>query len=456
MKKYFFSIIFIMSSFNSHSQQTNVSNILEDMVLPLDERALIMDEVLKHRLDTIVPNLMRRDGLDAWVIISREYNEDPVLKTMLPATWLNARRRTVLIFLDHGPEKGIERMAAARYDVGDVFKSSWDPDKEPNQWGRIAEILNDFDPKKIGLNYSDDWAHADGLTYSEQRDFVRAIPDHLRKRIVSAEKVAVGWLETRTAMEMELYDGVMEIAHGIIEQGFSGKIIFPGITTVNDLEWWYRQRINDLGLQTWFHPSIQTERSDASKKNIKDNNLDPLTLYKGDHVHIDFGISYLNLQTDTQQNAYILRDGERNVPEALKIALSGGNKLQDILTSNFLVGRTGNEILKMTRAQSTASGIGPIIYTHPIGLHGHGAGTTIGMWDKQEGVPGDGDYPMHQNTAYSIELTALVDVPDSWSVEPMKMKLEQDGFFDGENFKYIAGRQTKYHIIDPKRGQPDE
>ena len=217
MKKYFFSIIFIMSSFNSHSQETNVSNILEDMVLPLDERALIMDEVLKHRLDTIVPNLMRRDGLDAWVIISREYNEDPVLKTMLPATWLNARRRTVLIFLDHGPEKGIERMAAARYDVGDVFKSSWDPDKEPNQWRRIAEILNDFDPKKIGLNYSDDWAHADGLTYSEQRDFVRAIPDHLRKRIVSAEKVAVGWLETRTAMEMELYDGVMEIAHGIMK-----------------------------------------------------------------------------------------------------------------------------------------------------------------------------------------------------------------------------------------------
>ncbi|MBT6330156.1 MAG: Xaa-Pro aminopeptidase, partial [Kordiimonadaceae bacterium] len=247
----------------------------------------------------------------------------------------------------------------------------------------------------------------------------------------------------------EVYEDVMEVAHGIIAEGFSGKVVTPGETSRDDLVWWFRQRINDLGLATWFHTSIEPERSDASLATIEANNLDPNVLYKGDHVHIDFGISYLDLQTDTQQNAYILRDGETDAPEALKIALKGGNDLQDILTDNFQVGRTGNEILKLTRDQSIAAGIGPIIYTHPIGLHGHAAGTTIGMWDKQEGVPGSGDYPMHANTAYSIELTALVDVPDSWSVEPMKMKLEQDGIYNGTTFRYIAGRQTEYHIIDP-------
>ena len=144
------------------------------------------------------------------------------------------------------------------------------------------------------------------------------------------------------------------------------------------------------------------------------------------------------------------------MPEALKIALKGGNQLQDMLTGNFQIGRTGNEILKLTRDQSVAAGIGPIIYTHPIGLHGHAAGTTIGMWDKQDGVPGSGDYPMHANTVYSIELTALVDVPDSWSTKPMRMMLEQDGHYDGSTFRYIAGRQTEYHIIDPKDGQADE
>lgn len=432
------------------------ADALKEKIIPMRERAKVMDDLLKHRLDTLVPELMRREGIDAWVIMSREYNEDPVLKTMLPATWLSARRRTVLIFLDHGPEKGVERLAAARYGVTGMFEGSWNPEEQPDQWRRIAEILDNFDPKKIGLNYSDDWGHADGLVYSEQRDFVANIPDRLRTRIVSAEGLSVGWLETRTDKEMEVYEHVMEVAHSIIAEGFSGKVVTPGITTRDDLVWWYRQRIRDLGLTAWFHTSIEPERSDASKKHIAENNLDPNVLYKGDHVHIDFGIAYLDFMTDTQQNAYILRDGENDIPEALKIAHAGGNRLQDILTGQFQVGRTGNEILKRARDQSIAEGIGPIIYTHPIGLHGHAAGTTIGMWDKQEGVPGSGDYPMHANTAYSIELTALVDVPDSWSAEPMKVKLEQDGIYNGETFRYIAGRQTNYHIIDPKEGQPDE
>jgi len=457
MKKLLIGLIVILNTISaSYAQEITAVQTLEDKILPLRERAKVMDELLKDRLDTIVPELMRREGIDAWVIISREYNEDPVLKTMLPATWLSARRRTVLIFLDHGPEQGIERMAAARYGVGDIFEGSWNPDQEPDQWRHIAGILDEFDPDKIALNYSDDWGHADGLTYSEQRDFITNIPDRLRTRIVSGERLAVGWLETRTTKEMTVYEDVMEIAHAIIAEGFSGKVVTPGVTSRDDLVWWFRQRISDLGLGTWFHTSIEPERSDASLANIEANRLDPDILYKGDHVHIDFGISYLDLQTDTQQNAYILRDGETDVPEALKIALKGGNDLQDMLTGNFQVGRTGNEILKLTRDLAIANGIGPIIYTHPIGLHGHAAGTTIGMWDKQEGVPGSGDYPMHANTAYSIELTALVDVPGSWSSEPMKMKLEQDGFYDGETFRYIAGRQNEYHIIDPKPGQPDE
>ena len=221
------TIAFFMTFLPTHAQQT-----LEDMILPLRERAKIMDDLLKDRLDTLVPMLMRREAIDAWVIISREYNEDPVLKTMLPATWLSARRRTVLIFLDHGAENGgVERIAAARYGVGDIFEGGWNPDEEPDQWRRIAQIMDEFNPKKIALNYSDDWAHADGLTYSEQRDFIANIPDRLRTRIVSAEKLSVGWLETRTDKEMIIYEDVMKIAHGIIAEGFNGKVITPGTTT---------------------------------------------------------------------------------------------------------------------------------------------------------------------------------------------------------------------------------
>ncbi|PCI77708.1 MAG: Xaa-Pro aminopeptidase [SAR86 cluster bacterium] len=419
---------------------------LGEKVLTLRERAVVENQILEERLDYLVPQLMRREGIDAWVLIAREYNEDPVLKTMLPATWLNARRRTVLMFLDHGDSRGVERLAIARYAVGELFPGTWNPEEQPDQYQRIAQLLTEFNPSKIALNFSDTYALADGLTYSEQRDFSSALPSDLQNRIMSAENLAVGWLETRTASEMEVYKDVMAIAHEIIAEGFTSAVVEPGKTTIEDLTWWYRQRLNDLGLDTWFHTGIELMRSDASQAAIGEDPDSKNVFHKGDLIHIDFGISYLNLQTDTQQNAYILKDDEATVPGYLVKALQKGNELQDILTNNFQVGRTGNEILHRTREQAISAGIEPIIYTHPIGLHGHAAGTTIGMWDKQGGVPGSGDYPMNANTAYSIELTALVDVPE-WSSAPLSVKLEEDGFYDGSKFAYIQPRQTEYHII---------
>lgn len=419
---------------------------LSEKVLTLRERATIENRILEERLDSLIPQLMEREGIDAWVLIAREYNEDPVLKTMLPATWLNARRRTVLMFINHGDSRGVERLAVARYAVGELFPAAWDPEQQPDQYARIAQLLTEYNPAKIALNFSNTYALADGLTFSEQRDFSEALPSELRSRIVSAENLAVGWLETRTASEMEIYKDVMAIAHEIIAEGFTSAVVEPGKTTVEDLTWWYRQRVSELGLDTWFHTGIELMRSDATKAALAEDPASENVFHKGDLIHIDFGISYLNLQTDTQQNAYILKDGETRVPEHLVQALKQGNDLQDILTSNFQVGRTGNEILRRTREQAISAGIGPIIYTHPIGLHGHAAGTTIGMWDKQDGVPGSGDYAMHANTAYSIELTALVDAPE-WSSTPLSIKLEEDGFYDGSKFEYIQPRQTEYHVI---------
>ena len=419
---------------------------LNEKVLTLRERATVENRILEERLDALVPQLMQREDIDAWVLIAREYNEDPVLKTMLPATWLNARRRTVLMFIDHGDSRGVERFAIARYAVGELFPGAWNPEEQPDQYQRIAELLTEFNPNKIALNFSDTYALADGLTYSEQKDFSAALSSELQGRIVSAENLAVGWLETRTTSEMEVYKDVMTIAHEIIAEGFTAAVVKPGETTIDDLAWWYRQRVSNLGLDTWFHTGIELMRSDASQLAIGDDPDSNNIFHKGDLIHIDFGISYLNLQTDTQQNAYILKDNETTAPDYLVEALHKGNELQDILTDNFQVGRTGNEILQRTREQAISAGIEPIIYTHPIGLHGHAAGTTIGMWDKQGGVPGSGDYAMNPNTAYSIELTALVDVKE-WSSAPLSVKLEEDGFYDGSKFAYIQPRQTEYHII---------
>lgn len=439
-------LLFIVGLLAFISGTAQSADLIAERILPLRERAALQDEILADRLDNLVPQLMRREGIEAWVLIAREYNEDPIVKTMLPATWLNARRRTVLLFIDRGEALGVERMAVARYAVGDLFPGVWNPEEQPDQYARIAEILSAANPKNIALNFSNDYALADGLTYSEQRDFSAALPSELRSRLVSSEPVAVGWLETRTDKEMSAYADVMAIAHDIIAEGFSREAITPGITTTEDLEWWYRQRVNDLGLTTWFHNSIEIERPKKVSAALMAQGAALDIIYPGDHVHIDFGITYLNLQTDTQQNAYILKAGETEAPNHLQRALREGNTLQDILTANFRVGRTGNDILARSRAQAIDRGLTPIIYTHPIGLHGHAAGTTIGMWDKQDGVPGSGDYAMQPNTAYSIELTAEVSLPE-WGDDPLKMKLEQDGFFDGETFRYIQPRQTQYHLV---------
>tara|TARA_R110002124_G_scaffold287287_1_gene472292 strand:- start:19097 stop:20452 length:1356 start_codon:yes stop_codon:yes gene_type:complete len=417
-------------------------------ILSMKERAEVIDDLLEDKIKTELPDLMRNAGIDMWVVVSREYNEDPVIETLLPATWLAARRRTILVMYDQGEGKGIETLAVARYDVGTTFKKAWDKEKEPNQWKRLKEIIEERDPEKIGVNQSKDWGLADGIVATDLEEMKAAIGKKYSDRVVSAEKLAVGWLETRSAKEMTIYPQIVRIAHKIIKQGFSDEVIQPGVTTTEDLVWWFREKIRELKLITWFHPSVSIQRADPesfdhlrSFSSRPDNNV----IMPGDLLHVDFGITYLRLNTDTQQHAYILRPEETKVPDYLKKAFDNGNRLQDIFTNNFKEGRTGNEVLKMSREQSIAEEIKPSIYTHPIGYHGHAAGTTLGMWDSQGGVPGSGDYPLHLNTAYSIELNAATFIKE-WGKE-IRIMLEEDAFFDKTGVWYIDGRQKEIMMI---------
>ncbi|GAB4183271.1 MAG: M24 family metallopeptidase [Thermoflexibacter sp.] len=412
------------------------------------QRAEIEDKLLDIRFQRVIPEIMRREGIEMWVLICREYNEDPVVKTMLPATWLSARRRTILVFHDKGGELGVERVAIARYDVGRFFKGAWIPEREPDQFKRLAREIIERNPKKIALNYSVNYGHADGITHTEYELFKNALPTKFHDRIVSAERLAVAWLETRTPEETMIYRQICRIAHEIIEEGLSEKVIHVGITTSKEVEWWYRERIAELKLETWFHPSVTIQRQDGALQ--KDSNFstrpDEVTILAGDLVHVDFGITYLGLNTDTQQHMYVLKPTEKDAPEGLKNALKIANRLQDHLTNNFKTGKTGNEILRDALAQSKAEGINGTIYTHPIGMHGHAAGPTIGMWDNQGDTKGAGDYPLYPNTAYSIELNAAVEIPE-WNNKLVRIMLEEDGFFDGEKFWYIDGRQTKLWLL---------
>lgn len=417
-------------------------------ILSEREQARVVDEILAERLDTLLPVLMKRNGIDMWIIVSREYNEDPVLRTMLPATWLNARRRTILVFYNHPENGAIDKLAVARYSVGDSIKSAWDMEKFPDQWQALANIVETRDPKKIGINESVDFAHADGLVRTDYTALVKALPESYRNRLVSAQDLAVGWLETRTDRELQIYPQLVRITHSIIAEAFSEQVITPGITTSDDVVWWLRQRVSDLGLDTWFHPTVSIQRNDGEGfdhlKSFIDHPPGEI-IREGDLLHVDFGITYLRLNTDVQEHAYVLKPGETDMPAGIATAFARANRLQDILTSEFALDRSGNQILAASLAKARKEGIKATIYTHPLGSHGHAAGPTIGMWDQQEGVPGSGDFPMHANTVYSIELNAASEIPE-WKKE-IRIMLEQDGAFDGKKFRYLDGRQTNPHLI---------
>lgn len=399
------------------------------------------NRLLADRLDQLVPNLLAETGIDCWVLIGREYAEDPILTTMLPAEWLSARRRTVLVLTQ------TQRRAVARYPVGELFEPVWDPTQEPSQWEALNSLLVELDPSVIGIGTSVHQAHADGLTATEHQAFMTALAPSLRPRVVAADVLGVRWLETRLPAERADFEEATELAHSILRRGLSSEAITPGVTTTDDVVWWYRQTVHDMGLDTWFHPSVTVQRVSSEASHSPSDTADSPTsvISGGDLLHVDFGITLKGLCTDQQEHAYVLKAGEGSAPPGLAEGLRRSREAQDILLRTFMTGRTGNEILSMALEECRHDGLDATIYTHGIGYHGHGAGMTIGLWDHQDGVPGAGDHPLHPNTAHSIELMVESPVPE-WG-RPVRFMVEQDAWFDGTTCSWLDGRQDALWLI---------
>lgn len=431
----FWKLFLFLIPFLGYSQQ----------ILPLKDRAAIIDEIQKDRLENLLPRLMEEADLDMWVLITREYNEDPIIKTLLPPTWLNARRQTILVFSRDKNSGEISSAAITRYPFGKHIPSIWNKEKQPDQWQALADYIVSINPKNIGVNISKSYALADGLVKTDYDELIQVLPDTYKSKVVSAEKLAVGWIETRTSKEMIIFEDLVRITHQIIAEAFSNKVITPGETTTDDVVWWLREKVLDLGLTTWFHPTVDVQRADKSDLYAFDNKAKFDVIQPGDLVHCDFGISYLTLNTDCQELAYVLRPDEDRAPEFLVQALADGNRVQDIFTNNFKEGLTGNEILKKSLKEGRSEGLRPQIYTHPLGTYGHSAGTTLGMWDSQNGVAGTGDYPLHFDTTYAIELNTKVFI-SQWNKD-IRVMLEEAGFFGENGFRYVNKRQEELLLI---------
>jgi len=418
----------------------------------LRQQAEVRQAWLQARLETVLPRLMRENGVDMWIVAMREYNEDPVFHALVSPTTYSARRRTIYVFFDRGTERGVERLALGGGSQGGLYQairaSELAPDGQQRelwgkaQWEQLAKVVRERAPKKIALDISETHAFSDGLSAGEWEQLQQALGPDLLKRVVRAERLPLDYLAIRVPDMLPTYRQMQEIVHQIITTAFSNQVITPGVTTTDDVVWWMMQRVNDLGLSTWFQTSVEVQRRGV---NLVDSAAP--VIQRGDVLHCDFGITAMGLNTDTQHMGYVLRQGETDAPAGLKHALAVGDRLQDILLSQMRPGLTGNEVLKAALAQMRAEGITGSIYTHPIGDHGHAAGPLIGLWDRQDGVPGRGDVPLLPNMWHSIELQATTPVAE-WDNQPVRMALEEDAEMTADGtMRWLLSRQTDLHLV---------
>ncbi len=432
----------------------------------LREQAALQQQWLDERVQTVLPGLMRSYGVDTWVIPMREYNEDPTFSSLVGPTTFAARRRTIYLFHDAclaagrpaGPECTVERVALGGTSQGGVYTAvradqvvDAGASQRPaelwgdQQWLVLRRELERRAPRTIGVNSSRTFAFADGMTAAELEAMKEGLGPELTARLTPADELPVSFIATRVPGEVAAFERMNALVWQILSTAFSNEVITPGVTTTEDVVWWLRQRVNDLGLTTWFQPSVSVQRQGVTEAELGANPV----IERGDVLWTDFGITAMRLNTDTQHLGYVLREGETTAPAGLRAALVRSNRLQDILMERIRPGRTGNDILADALAQMRAEGIDGTIYTHPIGMHGHGAGPLIGLWDRQQGVPGRGDAEVLANSWFSIELQATSPVPE-WGGQRVRMAQEEDMMIGADGVpRWAHGRQTSFHLVRP-------
>lgn len=434
------------------------------------EQAALQQRWLETRMRTVLPALMRKHHIDMWVVPMREYNEDPVFTSIVSPTTFAARRRTIYVF--HDPcaapsvptgaapapacDTPVERIALGGTSQGGLYDARRSPATVAapvggrqaelwgdQQWQLLREIIEARRPAVIGIDVSRTHAFSDGLTAGELEGMSEALGPAWTGRFRRAEALPLELIATRLPEEEAVYRAMTRLVWGIIDTAFSRAVITPGVTRTDDVVWWMRQKVTDLGLGTWFQPSVEVQRRGVTDEQLGGN---PVIL-RGDVLHCDFGITALRLNTDTQHMGYVLRDGESAPPAGLVRALEAANRLQDILLAEVRPGRTGNEILRASLAAMAGAAIDGTIYTHPIGMHGHGAGPLIGLWDYQTGVPGRGDAVVIPSMWFSSELQATTPVPE-WGGQPVRMALEEDFIVGADGRpRWAYQRQTRLHLV---------
>ena len=405
---------------------------------PLEVQSELSTEILRERLDKVLPWAMESSDIDFWIVMGKENNEDPIMKTLFSWDMPNARRISILAFYYDKKSKKVRKMMFGSHSpiMNSIYENV--QNKDENCWQGLKRIIDEINPKSIAVQESKNYGFCDGLIYSLYKELIESLSESQRSRICSAEKLSVKWLQRVTKKDLDVLKVLVEVTQDIIKMTFSADSIKINRTTTTDLEWLMRNTISMLGLNFWFGPDVDMQRQGNLVSRIFD---EPINY--GDFLHCDIGVSckFINLHTDMQWVCYVRKQEEDSAPKGLRDLLVKGNRLQEIVTSKFKYGKTGNDVFFESINQAKEEGIKPMIYSHPIGTFGHGSGTSIGRYDLQGFLEGCGEYPIENETCYALELN-VCDKLSEWDGQNVYMYLEEDIYFNND-VSYILGRQKE-------------
>lgn len=418
-------------------------------VLSMKSQTELFNKNLEWKVNNVLPEIMEREKLEMWIIICFENDPDPVYRTLNTWPGDDARRLSILIF--HKSKDGFKKLSATWHGPGasGYFYEGIFNDRSQGAEGQfraVADYIRKTDPANIGINYDpsviDDFSHANGLSHFHYEKLYNSLDKKYRERLVSAKDVVIGWYETRTPWEISFFKTMCVTAHELIKEFYSNDVIVPDVTTRDEVRWWIVEKINSLGLNSWFFPSIDIIRS---PQNIALQGKDEI-IRRGDLIHCDVGIEYMGMTTDMQHLAYVCNIDENDAPEGLKKVYNQGLRFQQIVLEEMIEGRSGNEILGIVLKRGNNENLKPLMYSHPVNYYGHGSGMTIGRTENQEFLPGSGEHPLYNNTTYALEFSVTGSVPE-WNNSDVRMGFEENMIFSNGKAWLIDGYPQNLYLI---------
>ena len=414
--------------------------------LPVRDQQATREFWLKKRLDTMLLPMMRQQNVSMWIVTNEEFHSDPVTAYIAPPLPY-VGRRDFFVFADRGGDK-LDRIAIVRYPEEHLkyfFEVLNPPGAEIA--ATLRRIVEERAPKTIALNIGGRRGATDGLTHESYKFLTEAVGPNYASRFVSAAPLLVEYMDTRLPEELEHYRMAVAITDVLTQRAFSNEVITPGKTTVGDVRWWFLQQVNNLGLDVWFQPDLRIQRHDqqpGKTQQFLSVTEESAVIQRGDVIHIDCGVNYMGLSTDWQKMGYVLRQGEKDVPEGLKKALTNTNRLQDALFAHIKPGVKGYEVYDAAMADMKKLGIEAMIYSHSVGNQGHALGASIDF--RRPATATSLEPPFREGSYTAIELNTSTPVPE-WGGQKVTIMMEDDAYLTKDGMKWFRPRQTSFYVI---------